>query len=97
MTKINLIYEGDRSDVDILLIPDGLTEDIDRLAQQFLDWVSPEDDTDGWVVLDGQKYMAKKTTGFLKWLNANYCHGSEKAYIYKAHAKYCDPYGYIEF
>ena len=50
MKKINLIFEEDMTDVDILLVPDNIYTKIDELAQSFLDWKSPNiDDSDYWT------------------------------------------------
>ena len=84
-------------DVDVIAIPDYLYEEIDRLAEEFLDWKAPEDDWDYWCDLNGRKFPMTGAKGFVKWLNNFYCHGEEKAIIVEKNVVYTPNYKMVEF
>lgn len=89
MKKINLVFEGDLNDVDILLVPDSIYDNIDDLCQRFLDWESPDlTDQDYWNYdkVWGLVSVAE-TVGFVKWLNLYYCGQGEKVEIIKQHTR----------
>lgn len=96
MVNINILFDGLYNDVDIIAVPNDIVQNIDKLAQEFLHWIPPEDDEDGWVVIHNNKCLAKETIGFIKWLNANYC-ATDKAYIVQEHVQHCSKYQTIEF
>ena len=39
MRKINLLYDCDYDDVDILMVPDHVAEDIERVVMRFNHWL----------------------------------------------------------
>ena len=97
MKRIQIIYEDDLNDVDIIAIPNYLCDSIYQLAQLFLHWIPPENDKNGWVRINGQRVMSKETVGFVTWLSKNYCQDGDKAYIVNQHTNYCDDLDFLEF
>ena len=88
MKKINLVFEGDLNDVDILLVPDNIYDNIDDLCQKFLDWESPDrTDQDYWEHEKNGWVQVTETIGFVKWLNLYYCGQGEKVEIIKQHTR----------
>ena len=81
MTKVNIVFDDFFDDADIIAVPDELVPKIEAIGQEFLHWDPPAEDSDYWVIIDGRKCCAAETTGFIKWLNSNYCANTEKAYI----------------
>ena len=39
MKIINIVFDGDFSDVDLIEVPDYIAENIEEITQDFLDWV----------------------------------------------------------
>ena len=96
MKKINIVFDDDYEDVDVIVIPDEIADAIQRLAQDYLFWIPPKDDPNGWVVDDGEPVLIKETTGFVEWLNKNHCIGV-KSYVIEEHTSYSKHDGDVEF
>ncbi len=79
--KINVTYDNDLLDCDLICIPDRLGGQIEILAQDYLDWLPPDDLDYDWMIINGKKVLSKNTTGFVRWLNQFYCDSDERAYI----------------
>ena len=97
MTKVNIVFDGVLDDADIIAVPDAIASKIEAIGQEFLYWVPNADDSDYWIIIDGKKYSVAETTGFIKWLNSNYCLNMENAYIVNKNTHYCPQYPTIEF
>ena len=95
MQNINIVFDDIYDDVAIIAIPDNIVPDIERLGNEYLNWIPPEDDVDGWVFLNGRKVMCKEADGFVKWLNVKCCNG--QAYVVNMNTVYCPEYPMIEF
>lgn len=96
MIFVNILYDGQYDDVDIIRIPANMIGRINNLAQEYLDWLPPNDDTDNWVVINDKKCMSKGALGFVKWLNSRYCLNN-KASIASRNVPFCPDYPTIEF
>ena len=96
MTNINILYDGQYDDVDIISIPSNMIGCIDKLAQEYLDWTPPDDDVDNWVIINNKRCMSKGSLGFVNWLNSMYC-VNEKASIVSENVSFCPSYSTIEF
>ena len=79
MVLVNIIY--DENDYSLISIPDSLQNTIKTLAQEYLDWVPPQDDHYHWRTFDGRVVMCKNTNGFVEWLNSKYCKVGEEAQV----------------
>lgn len=97
MTNVNLVYDGNFDDADIIAIPDELVSIIDELGQKFLRWVPTAEDSDYWTIIDGRRCIVAETSGFIKWINVCYCKEIEKAHIVARNINYCPDYRIIEF
>lgn len=97
MTNVNIIFDDDFEDVDIISVPDEIIPKIEEIGQEFLYWDPPESDSDYWIVIDGIKHQVTETDGFIKWLNSHYCQNTEKACIIARNTNYCPEYKVIEF
>lgn len=97
MTKVNIVFDDFFDDADIIAVPDEIVPNIEKIGQEFLNWQAPEDDSDYWIILNGRKCSVAETDGFIKWLNANYCQGTKKAYVIARNTEYCPEYRIIEF
>ena len=98
MTKINLVYENDYDDADILLVPKDAAESIDETVQLFFDWVHmPEQENRFKVLLHGRLVTSIGTKEFLWWLNNIYHEGKENAYLIAEHVSACPDYPFANF
>ncbi len=93
----NIVYEYDNEDVDIIGVPAAIAENIEVLAQEFLDWLPSAGDDLYWTMVSGHKSSVCETEGFVKWLNDYHCVDTQKVSIKKKHTHYCDKYGAIDF
>lgn len=97
MVCFNILYEGDKEDVDIICVPNSVAEKITILTQMFLDWLPNAEDEIYWETINGRKVSVCETDGFIKWLNTNYSDDIPKSYVVTRHSKLCDEYDVIEF
>lgn len=95
MINVNVLYDGQYNDVDIIAIPSNIVENISDLAQEYLDWV-PSDDFDGWVIINNKKCLSKGADGFVKWLNSVCCF-DVKSYVVRKNVVFCPTYPTVEF
>ena len=82
--RIAIRYDDSKTGCDIIDVPDALAKDIGEIAQDFLDWIPPDDvwdDSNGWTLISGQKVISKNTDGLIKWINQFYCADSHKASV----------------
>ena len=87
MKYINLVYEDDYEDADVLLVPDEIADNIDDVMLEFFGWVKfPENNSRFLVkVGEGKKVLSIDTEEFLWWLNNVKLYGGTKATIEKQH------------
>lgn len=97
MIKVNIVFDNDFEDADIIAIPDEIASEIDTITQEFLDWVPRASDSDYWTIIDGRKCSVAETDGFIKWLNSCYCAKTEKAYVVARNTNYCSQYKVVDF
>ena len=97
MTKINIIFDDDFDDVDIIMVPDEIVSKIEEIGQEFLDWIPSAKDSDYWTIVNGRKCLVAETDGFIKWLNSFYCQKLEKAYVIARNTNYCPKHKIINF
>lgn len=97
MTKVNIVFDNFYDDADIIAVPDEIIKKLPELAQDYLNWIPPETDTESWVFTNGKKCLNKETVGFIKWLNQNCCANLNKAYIISQNTAYNAEYPIIEF
>lgn len=97
MTKVNIVFDDIFDDVDIIAVPDEIIPEIEKIAQEFFDWIPTTKDSDYWTIIDEKTYMIAETDGFIKWLNTFYCKNTHKAYVVERNTDYCPQYKIIEF
>lgn len=97
MTNINLVFDGNLDDADIIAVPDEIVSIIEEIGAEFLRWVSTAEDSDYWTIIDGRRCVVAETNGFIKWINSCYCNETEKACIVARNIKFCPDYRIIEF
>ena len=99
MIHINIVFDEEMDDVDIIALPENIFRDIASITRQFMDWLpdAPKDNSDYWAHINGKSCLTLETDGFVKWLNQTYCLGSNEAFIVEQHTKYHPEYQRIDF
>ena len=69
MKRVNIIYDNEYNDVDIICVPDRAVKDVEELGNQFFQWI--EEHPGPWhkVTEDGMDYIEQDTDLFLYWAN----------------------------
>ena len=93
LRRVNIVYEMDYNDADILWIPSNLANDIDDVAQEFFRWVGVPENGCRFLVKgeDGHEVLNIDTEEFLWWLNHIKITNEPKATIAVQHTSY-DPH-----
>ena len=99
MKLINAIYDYEYNDetdemtvdddVDILLVPDYVADNIADVVQKFENWSSEKDSGRRRVKWNGNEILSTDTEDFIRFLNMNYfnCENKESVMV-EAHTKY---------
>ena len=70
MKKVNVVYEYDFNEVDIILIPDFVEEKLNEYVQKFFNWLAQSTDSRFCkITKSGYIVHLCDTEGFLYWLN----------------------------
>lgn len=80
MVLVNILFEGDEKDCDVISVPQALANDIVELAQMFVDWIYNDESRECWY--HDEKYgfvCACETDGFVAWLNKRFKLSGENA------------------
>lgn len=99
MKKINVIFDDEFNDVDILLVPDDVAYNIEHVVQEFNQWLSLPDNRSRFVVevINGYRVIGIGTEEFLWWLNNIQIKAEPKAAILEQHTKLIPNYPCAEF
>ncbi len=101
MKLINVIYDyeyDDRTDttkvtdtVDIIKVPDFVSDNIDDIVQEFFDWVALNENRKEYE--NDEEILCIGTKEFVEWLNKNYyqCE-NQKIVIIETNTKYNPDY-----
>ena len=93
MKPINLVFENDLSDVDILFVPDYVAENIDHMVLEFNKWLlKPENRIKFLAPYKGKMELAIGTEEFLWWLNNCLIQEDENSTVFKQHTTFCPTY-----
>lgn len=97
MVNFNVLYENDKTDVDIICIPVQIADKMEFLSQEFLDWLPNATNDIYWTIIEGQKCSVCETEGFVQWLNDNYCNNCQQVAIINKHVNFVKEYNTVEF
>lgn len=100
MKLLNVVYEEDFSDVDILSVPEYIYENIESEVQLFVDWLFDKSSRHNYWKMNekGDEYIDVGTDGFVSWLNEYRLNeNSENVTILKSHTKFHPEYKSAEF
>ena len=80
MINVNILFDDDYKDMDIIAVPKEFSEKIILLAEEFECWEGPKNDPEYWSLNSNTGKLVKnvETSGFVKWLNKFYCNGEKK-------------------
>ena len=99
MKHVNVIFEGELSDVDIISVPDDVAINIEAVVQTFFDWVFEPENKQMFEKLtdEGKIVVSIGTHEFIWWLNKYRTDHSNESTIVKEHTVYCSEYPSAEF
>ena len=98
MEKINLVFDDEYDDVDILLVPKAIADNIDAVVNEFFSWTAiPENGQRFVAEAFGKTVLGIDTKEFIWWLNEIKISGDEKAQVLEEHTSYCPEYPRADF
>ncbi len=98
MKLINVVFEDDLDDVDIIEVPDFIANDLNKYADGFIKWLCCTQDT-RFIKKNknGNTYYVCETDGFLYWLNNFVINAEERAVLVLEHVMFDNRYNRIDF
>ncbi len=97
MREINIVYGDNFSDADIILVPDIVAENLEKIGQDFLDW-AVETGSDCWRIVDGREVCCVETEDFIRWIDKKYFERENcNATIIAKFTKYNPKFPTVEF
>ena len=99
MKRINIVFDDNLDDVDILSVPDFIADNIEQITQQFFNWVADPNNSKRWTYTDqsGRTVLGIGTEEFLWWLNNILSDGDSYAAVYREHTAFRVEYPSAEF
>lgn len=99
MRNVNLLFEGDVDDVDIICVSSYVADNIDYVLNQYFGWMHFNIDKHSYWELDrdGVKILYYETDSFIWWLNTHYSQHDEQAYIVRQHTHLVPEYPIANF
>lgn len=97
--KINLLYEYDYDDVDIILVPESIANNICDIVQEFQYWLSVPINKARFTEIgeNGSPYLNVDTEEFLWWQNCVKIYNEPKAGIVSQHGPWQKRISYSGF
>jgi hypothetical protein len=99
MTKVNILFADEVEDVDIIVVPENIANNIKDVAQKFFNWVFEGDNKNQFEKKSdsGRIYVSIATRDFIWWLNNYEIHSAPYASIVEEHTALCSDYPTVEF
>ena len=101
MKNINLLFEGDVDDVDIICVPCEIADNISHVANLYFWWMHDNiNEHSFWVLGDnGAKIPCYETESFIWWINNHYNQSScnKQAFIVLQHTHLDAEYPIVNF
>ena len=99
MRRVNVVYDDDFDDVDILLVPDYVADNIERIVNEFNHWILLPENHGRFVakVINGYEVLGIGTAEFLWWLNHVKIDIAPKASIITQHTNLVPEFPCAEF
>ena len=99
MEIINVVFDGDYEDVDIILVPESIVDEIEIYLQSFFDWATDTPNRKKYEVTDqfGRIVVSLGTVEFVNWLNQCILAPPEQAGILEQHTTFLANKPVIEF
>lgn len=71
MKHINIVYDDNFDDVDIIAVPDNIARNIESIVNEFMEWLSVPKNRQNFMVqsAEGNLVLSVGTDEFLWWLN----------------------------
>ncbi len=101
MKRVNIVYDGDFADCDIIIVPDNMLPSMRDYLESIFAWLENnrkrETLPEGYYsLINGIKYPALNTQGIVNWLNRFIFGGMVVVSVYKEHTRFDPKYPFIE-
>ena len=99
MKKINIVFDDNYENIDILSVPNNIAESIEQVVREFNVWLSIPENSRRFLVnyADEIEVLDINTEEFIWWLNNVRIVGIEKATIVEQHTSFVPTYPIAEF
>lgn len=99
MKTINIVFDDVYNDVDLLLVPDEIADDVDMVISEFNKWLSVPDNQQRFLVPYAGESMVLSigTEELLWWLNHVKIIGENKASIVRQHTQFVPSFPVVCF
>jgi len=95
---INVVFEYEYDDVDILSVPDYIAENIDNVVANFCTWQRDPKNAERFLVpYENRMVLSIGTEEFLWWINHYAISDLATAAIVKQHTHFCPAYPSAHF
>jgi hypothetical protein len=96
MRKVSIVYFDDLENVDIILVPNWVHDNIHKVLQQFNDYASSTTEHGWFVELNGERVLSTGTGEFLQWINKNYFYlEQQESVLVVSNTKFTPKYRYV--
>ncbi len=77
---INVFFDEELTDVDVIDIPQYVFEDIENIQKGFFRWLFDKNNNHAyWICVNGdKKYCSYRSEAFVEWLNTYYLVGTKE-------------------
>ena len=99
MKRINMIFDNEYESADILLVPDQIADEIDKVVWDFNIWLKNSEQAQRFAVTaaNNKTYLNINTEDFIWWLNNIKLVGDERAQLEQQFVPYIPAYPIAEF
>lgn len=99
MKRVCVVFDDEFDDVDIILVPDDIADNIECVVWEFNQWLRMPENRSRFVIriIDGYEMISINTEEFVWWLNQFRIDAAQKAIILIQHTELVSDYPRAEF
>ena len=94
MVRVNILYENEIEDVDIILVPKEIANKIETVTQKFFNWIFEEENKKRFQKENEKDhvYTAVSAKDFIWWINKYEIHNPPYASLVEEHTTLCSDF-----
>ncbi|MBQ4065401.1 MAG: hypothetical protein IJD10_04815 [Clostridia bacterium] len=98
MQYVNVVYEYDEADVDIIRVSDEVAMNIEDYVQSYFNWFCDQREYKRWLeTRDSNCVPGTDASTFVEWLNRYHSHGGDLMAIVEQHVAFKPGYPVADF